>query len=277
MAYRMTTRRKLAIASWAAPREGNIYGQLTLDVDRALAFLEDLRVKTGKKVTITHMIGKAVGLALSRMPDLNGQIVLGRYVPHQSVDISFLVQLSEGKDLAKVKIENVHQLSLLEIAERLQGGAGKLQKGEDKDFEKSKGLLKLLPTWLIRPIVQLIGYATSVLGIGVPALGLESRPFGTCIITSIGMLGLDAAYAPPTPFAHVPFYVTVPRIVRRPVVEGDDIVIRQQLDLTATLDHRFLDGFQGAVIAKTVREYFANPEKFEPAVPESPVRPRQVS
>ena len=41
------TRRKLAIASWSAPREGNIYGKLTLDATEALAYIEWLRAKTG--------------------------------------------------------------------------------------------------------------------------------------------------------------------------------------------------------------------------------------
>ena len=52
--YRMSTRRKLAIASWDEPREGNIYGKLTVDATQALAYLDWLRQKTGEHVTITH-------------------------------------------------------------------------------------------------------------------------------------------------------------------------------------------------------------------------------
>ena len=36
----MTTRRKLAIATWDAPREGNIYGKLTVDATQALAYIQ---------------------------------------------------------------------------------------------------------------------------------------------------------------------------------------------------------------------------------------------
>jgi pyruvate dehydrogenase E2 component (dihydrolipoamide acetyltransferase) len=35
--------------------------------------------------------------------------------------------------------------------------------------------------------------------------------------------------------------------------------VRKQVVITATLDHRFLDGAQGAVLARIVRERFADP------------------
>ena len=34
-----------------------------------------------------------------------------------------------------------------------------------------------------------------------PGLGLEAFPFGSAVITSVGMMGLDEGFAPPTPFA----------------------------------------------------------------------------
>src|SRR5437868_3292437 len=37
---KMSTRRKLAIATWGNPGEGNIYGKLTLDATEALAYLD---------------------------------------------------------------------------------------------------------------------------------------------------------------------------------------------------------------------------------------------
>src|SRR5689334_22465127 len=101
---KMSTRRKLAIATWSSPREGNIYGKLTLDATEALAYLEHVRQTTGEKATITHLVGKAVGEALKQAPTLNGYIRLGAYVQHQTVDVSFLVALEEGANLAKAKV-----------------------------------------------------------------------------------------------------------------------------------------------------------------------------
>lgn len=250
-------RRKLAIATWSAPREGNIYGKLTVDAGPAMAWLEHLRRTTGEKVTITHLVGRACAEALKNAPTLNGRILFGRYIPFKTVDISYLVALEEGENLAQAKICDADRKSTADIARELRERAEKLRGGRDADFEKGKALMKLLPTWLLRPLIWLTGFITAGLGIG--AFGQKPFPFGSCIITSVGMFGLDEGYAPPTPFARVPVYVLVGAVRDRAVVVDGKIVARPELTLTATIDHRFIDGFQGGILAKVVRRALEQP------------------
>ncbi len=190
MARPNNTRRKLAIASWGPPMEGNIYGKLTVDVGRALEWLAAERERTGQKVSITHLVGRAVAEALARSPGLNGRIRFGRFIPHETVDVTFLVAIGEGADLGKFKVARADQRTVGEIAAELAAGAERLRGGEDAAFEKSKGMLRMMPSWLLRPLVHWTGWLTSVLGVNMPSMGLESFPFGSVIITSVGMFGL---------------------------------------------------------------------------------------
>lgn len=256
---KMTTRRKLAIATWATPREGNIYGKLTVDATAALAHLAAVREQTGRKVTLTHFVGKAVALALAQTPSLNGYLRFGRYIPHDDVAVAFLVVVGDGADLAKVKVAGAHQKSLVELADELGAAAGAVRAGKDDAFEKSKGLLRALPTWVLRPIVWLTGWLTASLGLRFPPAGLEPFPFGACVITSVGMFGLDEAFVPPTPFARVPVYILIGAAAEQPAVVDGALTVRTRLTITATIDHRFLDGFQGGQLAKMVRRVFAEP------------------
>ncbi|MBI2375358.1 MAG: 2-oxo acid dehydrogenase subunit E2 [Deltaproteobacteria bacterium] len=255
----MSTRRKLAIATWDAPREGNIYGKLTLDAGRVLDWIEEERKRTGEKITITHVVGKACALALHRAPTLNGRIFLGSYRPFKDVSVSFLVSVEGGNDLAKALVQNADVKSVSELAKELRERSDRLKAGKDDDFEKSKGLLRLLPTWVLRPLVHLVGWLASCAGLTIKALGVEAFPFGACIITSVGMFGLDEGYAPPTPWAHVPLYVLIGAVRKQPTVVDDRIEVRPLVTLTATIDHRFIDGYQGALLAQTMREVFADP------------------
>lgn len=273
MAYRMTTRRKLAIATWSAPREGNIYGKLTIDATNALAYLDELRARTGEKVTITHLVGVAVGRALAQAPSLNGYLRLGRYIPHDTVDVAFLVALEDGANLAKAKIAHVDRKGVVDVARELRELAERLRSGKDEAFKKSQGPLQWMPTWLIRPVVWLTGLLTASFGLSVPALGLERFPFGSCIITSVGMFGLDEGYAPPTPFARVPVYVLVGAVREAPAVVDGALTIRKQLTITATVDHRFMDGFQGGVLARVVRDVLENPWQLGEAQPREAAAP----
>jgi pyruvate/2-oxoglutarate dehydrogenase complex dihydrolipoamide acyltransferase (E2) component len=266
--YRMNTRRKLAIATWRAPNDPNIYGKLTVNAEPAIEYLERLRYESGERVSITHLVGRAAALALAQAPTLNGRIVFGRYKPHETVDISFLVALEDGMDLGKAKIERADQKTVTQIAHELRERAGSLRRGEDAEFEKSKPLLRRLPTWLIRPIVWTTGWLTASLGVSVKALGLERYPFGACIVTSVGMFGLDEGYVPPTPFARVPVYVLVGAVRERPAVVEGRIAVQQQLTITATIDHRFFDGYQGGTVARVIRDVFADPARYDAPAPE---------
>lgn len=252
-----STRRKLAISTWSAPREGNIYGKLTADVSQCIRYVEHLRATTGEKVTIGHIVGKAVALALKQAPSLNGRVVFGRFVPFETVDVTFLVALDDGKDLAKTKVHRADERSIAEIAGEVGKGAMRLRKGEDEAFKKSQGLVRVLPSLLLRPLLWFTGFLTSALGIA--AMGLEAFPFGSCILTNVGVFGLDEGYAPPTPFARVPIYILVGAVKDQPAAVDGQVVVRPMLTLTATIDHRFIDGAQLAVLARVVREGLAAP------------------
>ena len=258
-----STRRKLAIGTWSAPREGNIYGKLTLNAEPALAYIDRVQEQSGQKVTITHFVGKAVAMALARSPGLNGRILWGKYIPHKTIDIAYLVVLEGGGDLAKAKIDNLDKKPLEAVAVELRALANKLRAGEDKEFEASKSTLKILPRILVRPILWLTGWLASSFGVNITALGVSKFPFGSAIITSVGMFGLDEGFVPPTPFARVPIYVLVGAVKPRPAVVDGEIVVQKQLTITATLDHRFVDGFEGGQLAKTVREVFQNPHLLD--------------
>lgn len=261
--YRMSTRKKLAIATWTTPKEANIYGKLTLDLTKTLQYIDYLRRVKDTKISITHVVAAAVGRALKMAPDINGRILFGRYVPYESVDLSILVSLEEGKDLAKVKICNADQKSSIQIADELRACATKLRAGKDEEFKKSKPLLRWLPTWLIRPVLWAIGFVTAALGLDFKALGLEKFPFGACVVTSVGMYGIDEGYAPQIPFARVPVYIAITRIKERVAVENGQLLVRPELDLMATIDHRFMDGHEGANLAKVVRNLIENPWKLD--------------
>lgn len=259
MAGMNSTRRKLAISTWAAPSEGNIFGKLVLDATELQPFIDHVRATTGEKVTVTHLVGKAIALALAKAPSLNGRILFGRYEPFETVDVTYLVALDDGADLAKVKICHMDRRPVEDVARELRARAEKLRKGQDAEFEKSKGMLRVLPSFVLRPLLFAIGWVTAALGVEVKALGLEAFPFGSCIITSVGMLGIDEGFAPFTPFARVPLMILVGAVRVEPAVVDGQVVARAQLTITATVDHRFVDGFQLGTLAKVVRDVLENP------------------
>jgi pyruvate dehydrogenase E2 component (dihydrolipoamide acetyltransferase) len=80
---------------------------------------------------------------------------------------------------------------------------------------------------------------------------------GTFTITSLGVLGGIMA----TPIINYPEVAVlgVHKIVKKPVAEGDQVVVRHRMNLSLTLDHRVVDGIVGAQFMQTVARHLENP------------------
>jgi pyruvate dehydrogenase E2 component (dihydrolipoamide acetyltransferase) len=88
---------------------------------------------------------------------------------------------------------------------------------------------------------------------------LSSRDMeGGCFtVTNLGAFGIDAF----TPIINAPetAILGVGRIERRPVMDGDRVVGREQVTLSLTFDHRVVDGAPAAWFLQTLAGMIANP------------------
>lgn len=255
--YPMSARRRIAIASYKPPRDGIIYGALTLDCSQVVRYLDEKSVEPGKKVTITAFMGAIVGRALRAEPTLNGRIHLGRFIPYTDVNVAFLVQVDGGDNLAQVKVPDIDKMSPAQVSAYLAEKADAIRRGKDENFEKSIALTRRMPTPILRRVLSFGGFMTT--GMGKGFAGQPAFPFGSAVISSVGMLGVDEALIPPTPFLRVPLYVGIGSIHDMVFAEEGQPVVKPGITVTATLDHRFVDGYQAATISRIVREAFQNP------------------
>jgi pyruvate dehydrogenase E2 component (dihydrolipoamide acetyltransferase) len=143
-------RRKIALASWTTPVDPQIFGDIEVDAGNLVDYLRGERESGGTRVTVTHLVGKALAHALATNPDVNVRLRRGRFVPRESVDVFFVVAVSEGKELSGAKVANADRKSAVEIANELQRRVERLRAGEEAELGSSKRLLGSTPTWLLR-------------------------------------------------------------------------------------------------------------------------------
>ena len=84
------------------------------------------------------------------------------------------------------------------------------------------------------------------------------------MVTSVGMFGIPQGFAPLAWMYDVPLLVLVGELGARAVVEDGAIVAREVLPITATIDHRYVDGWHLASAFKAFRAYLAAPAAHEP-------------
>jgi pyruvate dehydrogenase E2 component (dihydrolipoamide acetyltransferase) len=248
---------------WRPPNDPQIYGQMDLDATPIVAFLAKARAR-GHKLTPTHVVGRAVAHVLDKVPDLNVRIVGANAYPRPSVDIFFITAVGGGSDLSGVKVVRASRKSVYEIATELDRRARKLKHGEDAGFARSKHLMDNLPGPLLRVALRAATWLATTHAIPVPLLGLEACPFGSAMVTSVGMFGLPAGFAPIAWMYEVPLLIMVGEITDKPVAVNGRVEVRPILPIGATLDHRFVDGWHVSHVMTAFREYLAAPERFEP-------------
>ena len=261
--------RKVADAMWHAADDPQIYGALDVDATNLLALIERGRA-AGHKLTATHVVGRAVAHALARVPELNVRLVSGQAVPRESVDVFFIAVVGGGRDLSGVKVARADEKSVFEIAVELSARARTLKGGKDPAFQRTKALTNALPTPLLRAALRLTAWITGDLARSVPALSLEASPFGSAIVSSLGSIGLPMAFVPLSWMYRVPIIVVAGEIADKAVVIDGRVEVRPMLPITASIDHRYADGFVIGEMVKPFRAYLEDPARFEPAVVPAP-------
>ena len=252
-----------AAAQWRRPKDPSIYGSAEVDVTAALALIERLRDEWQQKVTVTHLVTKALALAIARHPDTNTKVRFwGKLEQRKTVDIIVLVAGEGGRDLSAHRISGAEKQSLRELTTEINQAAERIRRDEDATFKQSRELMARLPWWVIRPFLSVASLCINELHIDLSKIGLPVDLFGAGMVTSLGMHGIDEAYAPLTPIGRIMVDILVPRIKDRVWVEDGEMVIKPTLKLCATFDHRAVDGVQAARLSAEIQALLAEPERL---------------
>jgi pyruvate/2-oxoglutarate dehydrogenase complex dihydrolipoamide acyltransferase (E2) component len=234
-----------------------------------LAHLERLREASGVHVTVTHLVVRALALAIRRYPQLNGIVARNRIMLRQTVDIFVQVAIEGGTELSGLKIARADEKSVLEIAREVEARVERLRQRRDRQVERTKSLLDRIPLPLLGPMMRMISYLIYDLDLDLTRFGIVKDEFGSAMVTNVGTFGLTSAHAPLVPFSRTPVVMLVGEVQERPVVEAGRVVIRPMMNLGVTFDHRFMDGYHGGAMAQLFRAYLEDPDRFDrPQAPE---------
>jgi pyruvate dehydrogenase E2 component (dihydrolipoamide acetyltransferase) len=251
------------MSAWRRPHDPTVYGWLELDVGRALGYLEQQTRVHGLKLTLTHLVGKAVAEALSSCPEANVAVRRLHVRPRASIDVFFQVAYEHGANLSGAKLCEVDRKSLLEIARELEQRAAAIRQRTQHELARSDRTLSRVPAPLRAAALRLVETAVYDWGLNLSAFGVPRDAFGSVMVTNVGMFGLPHGLAPLVPFARVPIVLTIGSVNDAPVVESGAVVVRPVLCVGVTLDHRVIDGYQAGKLAARFREVMLDPEQLE--------------
>jgi len=263
--------RRIALGTWRTAYDPSVYGSLKLEMGPALDYIDAFRERTGRRLTLTHVLVKAVALTMEKMPDANAILRWNRIYLRKDIGIFFQVAMKDEEtgeiDLSGVTIHDAAGKSLLDILDETEARVAKVRAHKDKDLEQTRSTFKRIPYFLLGPVLNTIGFLCYTLNLDLSAFGVPRDTFGSVMITNVGSLGLEEAYVPLVPYSRVPLLLAVGKVAHEPCVRDGELAITRTMKLFATFDHRILDGSHAATMSKMIHGIFTDPEKAFGALP----------
>lgn len=265
----LSTFRRLALGTWRTAYDPSVYGSLTLRMDPALAYIDAFRASTGKHLTISHLMARAVAAVYQRMPDANVMLRRGRIYRRKRIAVFFQVAIKDPAtgeiDLSGATIHDPETKSLAQICDELDARFADVRADRDRALSGVRRMFERLPLRLIPAVLELTAFASYTLNLDLGWAGVPRDAFGSVMITNIGSLGLEEAYVPLVPYSRVPILLALGAIRETPVARDGRVTVERTMKLCATFDHRVLDGAHAAAMADTLRAWIEDPlAHFDP-------------
>ena len=222
-------RRAVTAAVRAGRRIVPMHGLLDVDVTQTRLLLAE----SDPPLSMTAFVIAVVARAAAAHPEVHAyRDWRGRLVQHHHVDVQALVEVptDQGPFGLVHVVRDADLRSVPDITTELRG-----VKDDMASTAAGRALQRLAP--LVGRVPGLFSAIYAVMGRSRRAHELT----GTVQVTAVGMFagGGGFAIAPPT----LPsLFVVVGGLSRRPRVVEEQVVIRDVLDLTVTIDHNIVDG-----------------------------------
>jgi pyruvate/2-oxoglutarate dehydrogenase complex dihydrolipoamide acyltransferase (E2) component len=264
-----TAYRKLAIGTWKDAYDPSTYCMVEFDVTRAKSFLSEFNKTSKVQVKVVHLLAQAFSLAVLHQPEIN-TILRGKTLyRRKSVDAFHqVIVLGEGKDrlktpdLSGISIKGSEHLSLEERVQTFNRLVTDTRLGLTEAAKVQKNLIKKIPNFIIGPFLTLSSFLIYGLNLRMPFLGITEDPFGSYMFSDTSSIRAPNAFIPLVPYSRCGLLISTGKVYKKPLVENDQVVIREVLPVSITFDHRLVEGFQMAEIYRILKMAMNDPAKY---------------
>lgn len=241
------SRRLVTAAVRAGRRIVPMHGLLDVDVTDARRLLAD----SSPPLSMTAFVVASVARAVAAHPEVHAyRDWRGRLVRHRHVDVQTLVEVptAEGPFGLVHVVRDADVRGVPGISAELRGA-----KARPDTTASGRALTRVAPI-----AGRVPGFFPAIYAVMSRSVRAHQQT-GTVQVTAVGMFagGGGFAIAPPT-LASIS--VVVGGLSRRPRAVGEQVLVRDVLDLTVTIDHEVVDGAPATRFGAELRRRMEDPD-----------------
>jgi len=243
--------------------ESHVYIKYTVDMENAMAFLENPPGNLKGKVTLTMLLLRALTLVLDEFPRMNRFVSGRRIYQRDKICFSFSAKKSfeQAAPLVVIKMDFDAKESMEDMVDRVIARLSEGRSDKKSYTDKETNLVLLLPRFGIRFVVWLL--RTLDYYNLLPGSFIKNDLFyASVFVANLGSVDLESGYHHAYEYGNVSHFLSLGRVKKMPVVRDDQVVVRRVAEIKVTYDERTEDGFNGALGLNRLQEYLENPEKM---------------
>ncbi len=229
-------------AGYLAAGRHIVYGLLEVDVTRARELVRVLSARDSTRMSFTAFLVASLARAVSLHPKVQAyRDWRGRLVVFHDVDVVTMIEPQAGAVAIPHIIRHANGRTVRDISDEIRSIQASPQKSE-----QNRTLVALAPR--VPRFARLLFF-----------WAVKKNPHwfkrlqGTVVVTSVGMFGKGGGWG----IGFLPTHtlgLTVGGMARKPGLHGDQIAVREYLNLTISFDHDIVDGAPAARFARQLVE-----------------------
>jgi len=226
----LTFNRKAVIASATVTKEKNTFHCITeVDISIPRRLIKEYFQQTGIKLSLTAYIVTCLAQVIKDHPLLNSFIKGNKQIILDDVTVSVLIERNiKGEKVPEpVAISNAQTKTYLQINNEIR--AAQNQEGQQLGNLSKMIWIRFIPGFLMRTFIRI---ADKNIKMG--------KRYGKVAVTAVGMFNKANVWFIPHGSATV--VITVGGINLKLIKEGDKIIEKEHLCLTASFNHDIVDG-----------------------------------
>lgn len=244
--------------------DAQIFAKQIIETEKIDAYLKE-KLKQGQNITYMHLFIAIYVRVIAQRPQLNRFTMNGQIFARNGIFISMAVKrlLHDEGEETTVKFSFEGLEDIFDVARIVnQEIARNISSGDSNDTDELVAKIMSLPG-IIKKIM--VGILKSMDKHNLlPRAIIDLSPFHTTMFfTYLKSIKLDYIYHHLYDFGTTGFFVALGKVKKMPVIENDQVVVRNCCELGYTLDERICDGLYFANSLKLVKKYLEDPYLLE--------------
>jgi pyruvate/2-oxoglutarate dehydrogenase complex dihydrolipoamide acyltransferase (E2) component len=253
---------KIRMTAFDESGDPTLYASVEIDLTNADAFLNEYNQRSPEtKLTYSHFGLMGLSRALSESK-LASKLSFDAFSIDNHVDLGLIVDV-EGENITALVMNKCDSRSLPEIASFINTKIKLAKSRKIKQINFQNKIINFFPSYVSKVIMQIGIFILSDVGIKLHSLAPKQSPRLHAAVSNISAFNIHDAYSALTAIAKLEIIAVMGAPVMRPVVVDGKIEPRKTMTIDLTVDARYINVEQCAVLIPRIKECWENPSIYE--------------